>query len=145
VRDSLPYGATRGVSVLRLRVLAFALSGFMAGIAGGLYTQFNNSINPGVMGLTPMSLYVTMIVIGGMGTLMGPAVGTAILIVIDTMLADHPGVELTILGIALLVIVTFVPRGLVGEAQVAGRRFRGWLSEADRDAAGEEQPGEEER
>src|SRR5439155_4523348 len=32
VRDSLPYGATRGVSVLRLRVLAFALSGFMAGI-----------------------------------------------------------------------------------------------------------------
>jgi len=137
VRDSLPYGAARGISALRYRVLAFGFSGFIAGIAGALYTDFNNTIQPSVMGLTPMSIYVTMLVVGGLGTVLGPVLGTAILVTLQTLLVDHPGIELTILGSALLVIVVFFPRGLVGEAASLSRRFSAWLGEEE--VAGEEQ------
>ncbi len=133
VRDSLPYGAARGISALRYRILAFGFSGFIAGIAGGLYTNFNNTIQPSVMGLTPMSIYVTMLVVGGLGTLLGPVVGTAILVTLQTLLVNHPAIELTILGSILLVIVVFFPRGLVGEAASILHRFGAWMREEAED------------
>ena len=52
------------------------------------------------MGLTPMSIDVTMLVIGGLGTIFGPILGTAVLTVIQTWLIDYPGWQLTILGVA---------------------------------------------
>ncbi len=136
LRDSLAFGAARGISPLRYRVIAFAASGFVAGIAGGLYTSFNGSIGPGVMGLTPLSIYVTMLVVGGLGTVTGPIWGTALLVAIQQALINHPAVELTVMGTILLVIVVFFPRGLVGEFPILARRFRAWLTE-DEEAAEE--------
>ena len=94
VRDAPAYTAARGVSPLRYRVIAFAISGFLAGIAGALYISFNQSISPSAMGLTPMSIDVTMLVIGGLGTVFGPLIGTALLTIVQTALVDHPGIEL---------------------------------------------------
>ena len=54
------------------------------------------------MGLTPMSIDVTMIVIGGLGTVSGPILGTAIVTAIQTKLIDYPGWQLTVLGATLL-------------------------------------------
>src|SRR5262249_40279736 len=78
IRDAPAYAAARGVNPLRYRILAFAISGFLAGIAGGLYVSYDQSISPSVMGLTPMSVYVTMLVIGGLGTATGPILGTIV-------------------------------------------------------------------
>src|SRR5262249_22573434 len=91
------YTAARGVSPLRYRVIAFAISGFLAGIAGALYISFNQSISPSAMGLTPMSIDVTMLVIGGLGTVFGPLIGTTLLTIVQTALVDRPGFGLTIL------------------------------------------------
>lgn len=132
VRDAPAYAAARGVNPLKYRILAFAISGFIAGIAGALYVSFNQSITPSVMGLTPMSIDVTMLVIGGLATIGGPAIGTALLTVIQTSLADYPGIQLTILGTILLLIVVFVPGGIVGLiAQIKGRVSR-WVGEEER-------------
>ena len=116
---------------LKYRVIAFAISGFIAGIAGALYVSFNQSITPSVMGLTPMSIDVTMLVIGGLGTIAGPAIGTTLLTIIQTSLVDYPGIQLTILGTILLIIVVFVPGGLVGLiVRIKGRISR-WVSEGE--------------
>lgn len=131
IRDAPAYTAARGVSPLRYRVIAFALSGFLAGIAGALYVCYNQSISPSVMGLTPMSVDVTMLVIGGMGTVTGPVIGTVLLAIVQTALVTHPGAELTILGIFLLVVVVFVPDGLVGLTGRYWRRLANWASEED--------------
>lgn len=131
LRDSLPYGSARGISPLRYRVLAFALSGALAGLAGGLYTLYNGSIAPNVMGLTPMSIYVTMIVVGGLGTIAGPIVGTVVLTAIQQALIDHPGTQLTVLGVILLVIVVFFPRGIAAEAGKLQRRVEAWMNETE--------------
>jgi branched-chain amino acid transport system permease protein len=116
IRDAPAFAAARGVSPLRYRMLAFALSGFLAGIAGGLYLSFNQSIAPTVMGLTAMSIDVTMLVIGGLGTLLGPIIGTTIVAIVETLLVNYPGIEFTVVGAVLLVIVVFVPGGVVGFA-----------------------------
>jgi branched-chain amino acid transport system permease protein len=131
MRDSLAYGSARGIDPRRNRILAFALSGAIAGLAGGLYVLYNGSIAPNVMGLTPMSIYVTMIVVGGLGTVTGPVVGTVLLTIVQQALIDHPGTQLTVLGLILLVIVVFFPRGLAAEAGKVQRRVETWMNEEE--------------
>ncbi len=72
LRDAPAYAAARGVNPRVTRVVAFGLSGFLAGIAGALYLSFEQSFTTSQMGLTPMSIDVTMLVIGGLGTVTGP-------------------------------------------------------------------------
>jgi branched-chain amino acid transport system permease protein len=129
IRDAPSYAAARGISPLKYRVIAFAISGFIAGIAGGLYLSYNQSFTTAAMGLTPMSIDVTMLVIGGLGTIWGPILGTSVLTGLQVSLADYPGIQLTILGAILLVIVVFVPGGLVGLLASIRRRISAWVAE----------------
>jgi branched-chain amino acid transport system permease protein len=134
-RDSLPYGSARGIDPLKHRVAAFAISGALAGLAGAMYTVYNGSIAPNVMGLTPMSIYVTMIVVGGLGTIAGPIIGTVLLTIIQQALIDHPGTQLTVLGVILLLIVVFFPRGIAEEGAKLHRRLVAWMDETEDDDA----------
>ncbi len=138
VRDAPSYAAARGISPLKYRAIAFAISGFIAGIAGALYISYNQSITTSVMGLTPMSIDVTMLVIGGLGTIFGPILGTGLLTVIQTALVDYPGIQLTILGSILLLIVVFVPNGLVGLLAGIRRRVRASVEEGEGEEPGPE-------
>jgi branched-chain amino acid transport system permease protein len=78
-----------------------------------------------------MSIDVTMLVIGGLGTIWGPLVGTALLTFIQENLIDYPGIQLTILGTILLLIVVFVPGGLVGLISRIRRRIANWVAEEE--------------
>ncbi len=129
IRDSPAYAAARGISPLKYRVIAFAISGFIAGVAGGLYLSYNQSFTTSAMGLTPMSIDVTMLVIGGLGTIWGPILGTGVLTGLQVSLVDYPGIQLTILGTILLVIVVFVPSGLVGLLSQIRSRISAWVAE----------------
>lgn len=133
IRDAPSYAAARGISPLKYRVVAFAISGFIAGIAGGLYLSYNQSFTTAAMGLTPMSIDVTMLVIGGLGTIWGPILGTSVLTGLQVSLVDYPGIQLTILGAILLVIVVFVPGGLVGLLSAIRRRISAWVAEEEQD------------
>lgn len=131
IRDAPAYAAARGVSPLKYRMLAFGISGFIAGVAGALYVSYNQSITASVMGLTPMSIDVTMLVIGGLGTIFGPILGTGLLTVIQQALIEYPGIQLTILGVILLIVVVFAPNGLVGLISRIRRRIAGWVAEGE--------------
>jgi branched-chain amino acid transport system permease protein len=128
-RDSLVYASARGIDPLRYRVAAFAISGALAGLAGGMYTVFNGSIAPNVMGLTPLSIYVTMIVVGGLGHVSGPVVGTILISLVQQALIDHPGAQFTVLGAILLLIVVFFPRGIAHQAAGVQRRVEAWMND----------------
>jgi branched-chain amino acid transport system permease protein len=142
IRDAPSYAAARGISPLKYRVIAFAISGFIAGIAGGLYMSYNQSFTTAAMGLTPMSIDVTMLVIGGLGTIWGPILGTSVLTAMQVSLADYPGIQLTILGSILLVIVVFVPGGLVGLISSIRRRIAAWVAEGEDGGEGKERSTE---
>jgi len=76
-----------------------------------------------------MALFVTMLVIGGLGTFAGPMVGTALITVVSEYLRDYQEARLIILGLILLVTVVVAPRGLVPVLQDARARVQRWMSE----------------
>jgi branched-chain amino acid transport system permease protein len=70
-----------------------------------------------------------MLVIGGLGTIIGPFIGTAIVVIVETLLVSHPGVELTVVGVFLLVVVVFAPGGLVPLFGQLLKRVSRWADE----------------
>jgi branched-chain amino acid transport system permease protein len=117
-------------------VAATTLSAFLSGIAGALYAFHYTTISPSVMGLTPLSLLVLMILVGGMGTVSGPIVGTFVVMVLTEFLCDTGQWRLLVLGIVLLAILVLQPTGLV---RLFGRLMEGltrWMNEPERSISG---------
>lgn len=113
LRDNPALAAARGINPRTYQLLVFGISGFFAGIAGGLYAFVFGVISPSLMGLGPMTLLVTMLVVGGLGTMIGPIVGIIIITLIQARLQEWPDIRLLVLGLLLLVMVVAAPRGLV--------------------------------
>jgi branched-chain amino acid transport system permease protein len=131
LRDSPGYAAARGISPMRMQVVTFVTSAFIAGIAGGFYAHYFGVISPSVMGLGPMALFVAMLVIGGLGTLSGPMLGTALIMVVSEYLRDYEEARLIIVGLILLCTIVIAPRGLVPALQGGWARLQRWMSEDD--------------
>lgn len=108
-------------------MLVFAISGFIAGVAGGLYAFVFGVVAPTLMGLGPMTLLVTMLVVGGLGTVMGPIVGTLIIASVQAQLEEWPEVRLMFLGAILLVMILAWPRGLVPVFSELNRKLQRWM------------------
>lgn len=135
LRDSPGYAAARGISPMRMQVITFLTSAFIAGIAGAFYAHYFGVISPSVMGLGPMALFVAMLVIGGLGTFTGPMLGTAVIMVVSEYLRDYQEARLIIVGLILLLTIVVAPRGLVPALQGWWGRVQRWMAE---DEASEE-------
>ena len=131
LRDSPALAAARGISPRRYQSTAFAISGFFAGVAGGLYAFTYGVISPSVMGLGPLTLLVTMLVVGGLGTQTGPLVGTLVISVVSARLEQYPEVRLILLGLVLLLMVLLMPRGIVPRVASIRRRIQDWVDEEE--------------
>ena len=127
LRDSTRYSVSLGVSYRKYQLLATTLSALFAGLSGALYAVYLSSITPGVMGLGPLSLYVLMIVVGGMGTISGPILGTFVVMVLTEVLRDFQEWRLLVLGAALLLILVFQPAGLVGLMSKGVSGLKSWM------------------
>lgn len=128
-RDNPALASARGISLRRYQFVAFGISGFLAGAAGALFAFNYGVISPSVMGLVPMTLLITMLVIGGLGTVTGPILGTFLIAIIQARLEEWPTARPIILGVILLVIILMVPGGLVPVLSRARARLRSWMNE----------------
>jgi branched-chain amino acid transport system permease protein len=124
-----------GINTAKYRLLAFVISTFFAGLAGGLYVQSIQFIQISIFEPYYSFLPLIMTVIGGLGTLEGPLIGSIIIVSIDSFgpLTDKylqplaplfPGVSnvgpplrLVLLGIFLILVVIFLPKGLTSLLQ----------------------------
>lgn len=129
LRDNPSLAAARGVSPRTYQLVSFGVSGFFAGIAGALYAFTYGVVSPSLMGLGPMTLLVTMLVIGGLGTLSGPIIGTIVLTLVQTELENWPEIRLILLGVALLLIIVLMPRGIVPLVSNGRGRLSVWMVE----------------
>jgi len=127
LRDNSALAAARGLSPRTYQMLVFAISGFIAGIAGGLYAFVFGVVAPSLMGLGPMTLLVTMLVVGGLGTVMGPIVGTLIIASVQAQLEQWPEVRLMFLGIILLAMIVLWPKGLVPVFSGLNKKLQKWM------------------
>ncbi|MBS7622781.1 branched-chain amino acid ABC transporter permease [Candidatus Bathyarchaeota archaeon] len=106
-----------GVNTSKYKIMAYALGAFFAGLAGGVVTlQFACSF-PEYLFIGRSVDMFSAIIIGGIGTLLGPLIGSVIFwIVKDALLIQFPYFHLIIFGVALIVLILFFPRGIVGLA-----------------------------
>ena len=102
-----------GYDVDRYKVIAFAISGGFAGLAGGLYVPFQSVANPELLHWTVSGELVVMVLLGGMGTFWGPMVGAGLVVFLEDRLGGVASWEV-ILGGLFVAVVIFAPRGLAG-------------------------------
>jgi branched-chain amino acid transport system permease protein len=116
---------TLGVNVIRYKLLAFVLGSFFAGLAGAFYAHSHHVLHSSDFGLEPMVLLVVYTVIGGAGSVWGPVIGTIALAVTSEFLRELHHYETLVYGAVLIVVMLFLPDGLVSlPARLAGRRRR---------------------
>jgi branched-chain amino acid transport system permease protein len=123
VRDGEVAAESLGVDLLRTKALAFGLSGFYAGVAGGLYSAMLNFVAPEGFDLFQMVLQKSMIVVGGLGSITGSLLGAGVIIVLLEALRAFKGLQEVVFGGLLVFFVLFMRGGLVA---VIKRHVPGW-------------------
>ena len=116
LRDEEDAAAAVGINVPRLKLELYILSGLFAGAAGSVFGWYLSGVFPEAsFDLTWSLLMLAMIVVGGMGTLLGPILG-AILVYIpyELLLRVLPQGQAIIIGVVVIIFALFVPRGIVG-------------------------------
>lgn len=114
IRDNDVRAALIGLNVYLLRLIAFVMAGFLAGVAGALFVFFGRYASATYMFYHVSGEAVVWAIVGGAGTLFGPIVGTALFIVIREVVSTHWEHHAFIVGTVAILVVIFAPKGLVG-------------------------------
>lgn len=114
VRENDTRASLIGFSPYRIRYYSFVLAGLLAGVAGVLFALFSRYTTAQYMFWTVSGEGVVWMVVGGAGTLLGPALGTALLIILREELSGYWEHFLILVGIIVIITVTFEPAGLMG-------------------------------
>jgi branched-chain amino acid transport system permease protein len=117
IRESEIAAHAIGVDIVKYKVIIFSLSAFYAGVAGGLYCGMMMYLNPASFGLFPAIAYLTMIVIGGLGSVIGSVLGAVLLGILPEILREWHALEEVLFGFLLLIFILFIPQGLWGVIQ----------------------------
>jgi branched-chain amino acid transport system permease protein len=142
-RIGLAFGAIRenelearaaGVDPVRYRLLAFAISSFLAGVAGALEIHHIGYITPEIFSVDLSFWPVTYVILGGLGTLAGPVIGTIALTVIweGLKLAGFTFGRYVIIGVLLILVIIFLPKGLVDLPYEIRKRWNSWKNKRGR-------------
>jgi branched-chain amino acid transport system permease protein len=102
-----------GYNVWLTRFLAFLFSGFWSGVAGLLYLYYNQFVSPQTVALSASAEALLMVIAGGTATLLGPIAGAALVIVMKDVASAYIERWNFVLGAIFVLIVVFMPEGLV--------------------------------
>lgn len=113
-----------GVDVRRYQLAAFVIAGLFAGLAGALFGLFNRGVFPDFAYWAKSAEVLIMVILGGMGSFWGPAMGAAVLVLLNQQITAYTQYWPFILGSILIVLLFAFPGGIVGAAGAAARRMR---------------------
>src|SRR5437588_7992085 len=129
IRDNDLRASLIGLNVYVLRLIAFVMAGFLAGVSGALFAFFGRYASASYMFYQVSGEAVVWTIVGGAGTMFGPLVGTTLFIVIREIVSSHWEHHSLIVGLLAILAVIFAPKGIVG-------LWNGWIARFDeRDAA----------
>jgi branched-chain amino acid transport system permease protein len=114
IRDNDVRAALIGLNVYLLRLIAFVMAGFLAGVAGALFAFFGRYASASYMFYHVSGDAVVWAIVGGAGTLFGPIVGTSIFIFVREIVSTHWEHHSLIVGVVAILVVIFAPAGVVG-------------------------------
>ncbi len=128
LRESIRFSIGMGIDRRVQFIAATAISGLIAGLGGAVYACYYHAISPSIMGLAPMGLFVTMVVVGGLGTVRGPIIGVFVVMIISEALRDAGMWRLVVQGALLLIVLAFVPAGVDGLLSRGFSRVKEWMN-----------------
>jgi branched-chain amino acid transport system permease protein len=114
IRDSESRMQALGYDVWRHQYAAFVLSAFLAGIAGALYAYFNRFVGPEYLSIVQSAEALIMVILGGAGTLIGPAIGAGLIVFLEDFVSSMTEHWVLVLGVIYVLVTLFAPRGLIG-------------------------------
>jgi branched-chain amino acid transport system permease protein len=116
VRDSELAASSVGIDIVRTKVVAFLLAGVYAGIGGWLYAYVVGFVSPPTFDLFPSVYFLVAVILGGAGTIVGPWLGAAYIVLIPQVfsLLGVPNLFPFVGGVILVIVALALPNGLVG-------------------------------
>lgn len=141
IRENEEAADALGINIFKYKLSAMAISAFLTAVAGTLYAQYYLTIDPDSVFGIGLSIEVLLgPIIGGAGTVLGPLVGATILEVLKegtrNFLGSYSGVHLMVYGAILIVVIIFLPKGVLGGLHSACRRLAKARGTFDGDSEG---------
>jgi branched-chain amino acid transport system permease protein len=124
LRENEQLGESIGIGAFRHATLVFVIGGFFAGIGGALYAHYLNIVSPDVFFFSNMTMWLVMVVMGGLGTIAGPVAGAFLFTALPEYLRVAADFRLVFFGTLLILAVLFFPRGLAQVVERAGAAWR---------------------
>jgi branched-chain amino acid transport system permease protein len=114
IREDEIAAEAMGINTTRYKIQAFALGSFMAGVGGGLYAHFLSYINPSDFGFLKSVDILSMVVLGGLGSVPGTVIGSSVLASAPEFLRFMSQYRMLVYGALLVFLMVFRPNGLLG-------------------------------
>jgi branched-chain amino acid transport system permease protein len=127
VKDDQLVASTIGLPVTKIKVGAFVIGSFIAGIAGGLYAHYVSYVEPPNFDFVHSTIIILFVLLGGMETLWGALLGAAIFTILPEVTRFMKEWRLALYGGILVFIMILRPAGIIGKGELK-RIFRKWRS-----------------
>jgi branched-chain amino acid transport system permease protein len=125
MRDAEAAAESLGVNLTKQKLLVFGVSAFLVGVAGAFYAHYITILTPtAAVGIDLMILIIAMALVGGLSTLSGPIIGALILTCAIELMRDLDDYRLLVYGAMIILIVMFLPKGLVTLGPMLTRRLK---------------------
>lgn len=134
IREDEVSAASLGINPQKWKVFAFGIGAAIAGIAGGFLPPFVGTLSPDLFQIVESFTMMAMVIVGGAGTMAGPVIGAILLTVLVEVLREFGELRLLVYGVALALVVLFMPGGIVQAWTAFTVWWHGKTTAASRDA-----------
>lgn len=118
IREDETVAGTIGINTTTYKVIAFAVGAMYAGIAGTLFAHYFTYVSPDSFGFTESATILSMVVLGGLGSIKGSIIGAVVLSVAPEFLRGFENYRILIYGLLLVVMMRYRPQGLFGQTTI---------------------------
>jgi len=113
IRENEPLAESLGISAFRYSMIAFAVGAAIAGAAGSLYAHYVGFVSPDLFNFSYVTIMLIMVILGGKGTLVGPALGAVIFTFLPEFLREASHWRMITFAAILIAATLFMPKGIV--------------------------------
>jgi len=114
IREDETAAEAAGINIAKYKIIAFVVSSFFAGIAGGFFGHYVLLISPPILSVSTTFMVIAITMFGGLGTLFGPILAAFILTFLNEYLRALMLYRFLIFAIVLITVITFIPQGIMG-------------------------------
>jgi branched-chain amino acid transport system permease protein len=131
LRNNEALARSVGISPLRYYVTSFAVGSGLAGLAGAMLAHYLTSISPSILAFDYLFIMLTMVILGGMATIVGPILGAVVVVWVPALLGVSDSVNALVFSLMVALVVPFLPEGLYPAAKRLA--LRPWNRRAEKE------------